>query len=894
MSKSKFKGWGIKDMKVKQTTFTCRDKKCGIGCQVNKITTEDGEKVFFGDRCERYTTGKSVKPSEVITLLDERNEELVRTKPHERNQPVVGIPRASLNMGSIAAFSIRLLEDMGLNVVVSGETTDAIKNKGVAVSKSNFCFPIKVAYGHVLDLVQRGVDYIWLPSYHNMPRTAFKKSHICPWVQGLPDSARVALHDRLDDIPLLTPRIHFREEKNETLVDELQDVFAQDLGLRFERDELADRIEGARLVQRNLENRWINEIGKKFVADAAERKDGKEYFVLVGRPYNSCDPSMTFRLPKILDKYGVVALPMDMFPGMNLVLQNPKFSDKHPNMYYSYGQKILALAELLKDDEHFGNIFPVYCTSFNCGPDAFIIPLFDNDLEGKSCLRLSFDEQSGEAHTVTRVEAFIDSLQGIRKIGRIPKKRHRSFPIRYDIDNEEDRERTVLLTPMDYGGGRVLQSLFRASGIKTEVVRQRTRDDLNRGLELSREDQCFPCAETFSHLLREIQERGPEACAMFQGGAEGPCRYGLYEFYQSMMLSKLADEEGRPEIADIPFHTLNAETGYAVEGMPPIMKAAFTGAGYSVIRTSDHLKKSRNIIRMRELTEGDADEVFRESLDELCDAVEAMPFFKDRTEDIRLRDFYKTISTIINIARKSGEKFSRIPIDTSKPLIKIIGDGEIFVRLYPPSNKFVEDYFRKNHGQLVEIAPICYWLDATDYFYMEELRQNQDWKKMRPVKIKMLFKQIVGHVIDKAFRNVRDFYHTADVRDIIRAGQEIFRCGLKGEAVITVGGIDLAQKEGYHGALNLFPSTCMPGTLVDGLIPEIKRRNPGFPIKSLAFDASDPPNHEDILDGFAYQVRRYYEESLKKKRKPHMHAEDSFWRRYIPVLADRVIFPQKL
>jgi predicted nucleotide-binding protein (sugar kinase/HSP70/actin superfamily) len=894
MSESKFKGWGIKDMKVKQSTFNCKDKKCGIGCQVNRITTEDGEKVFFGDRCERYTTGKSVKPSEVVTLLDQRNEELARTKTYVPGQPTIGVPRASLNLGGVGAFAISFLENIGFNIVVSDETNETIKKRGVAASKSNFCFPIKVAYGHILDLVDKEVNFIWMPSYHDMPKTAFRKSHVCPWIQGLPDSTRVALHDRLNDIPLLTPRLHFREEKRENLVDELYDMLTRDLDTSVVRDDLLQRIEDARHAQLMLENRWLNDIGKRFVSDAARRKDGKEYFVLVGRPYNSCDPGMTFRLSKILDKYGVVALPMDMFPGINFVTQNPKLRDNHPNMYYAYGQKILALADLLKNDDKYENIFPVYCTSFNCGPDAFIIPLFDNELEGKSCLRLSFDEQSGEAHTVTRVEAFIDSLQGIRKMGKMPKKRHMSFPIRYDIENEEDTKRTVLLTPMDYGGGRVLRSLFEASGIKTELVRQRTRDDLNKGLDLSREDQCFPCAETFSHLLREIDERGPEACAMFQGGAEGPCRYGLYEFYQAMMLSKHADDVGNPEIARIPFHTLNAETGYAVEGMPGVMKATFSGTGYSVIRTADHLKKSRNIIRMRELTEGDADQVFRECLDKLCAAVEALPHFKDRSKDIRLRDFYRTISTIVDIARESGEQFSRIPIDASKPLIKIIGDGEIFVRLYPPSNKFIEDYFRKHHGQLVEISPLCYWLDATDYFYIEELKQNQDWKAMRPVKIKMAFKQLVGHAIDKAFRKVRDFYHTADVRDIINAGKEVFRCGLKGEAVITVGGIDLAQKEGYHGALNLFPSTCMPGTLVDSLIPELQRRNPGFPIKSLAFDASDPPNHEDILDGFAYQVRKFYEKSMREGRKPHEHKETSYWRKYIPILADRFIFPQKL
>ncbi|MBD3259056.1 hypothetical protein GF371_00330, partial [Candidatus Woesearchaeota archaeon] len=781
MSKSRFKGWNIKDMEVKQTTFTCRDKKCGIGCQVNRVTTEDGEAVFFGDRCERYTTGKSVKPSEIETLVDKRNEELMRTRPHIEGRQTVGIARASLNLGGMGTFAINLFESLGYNVVISDETNDRIKKAGIETSKSSFCLPIKVAYGHTLNLVDKGVDYIWLPSYQSMPNTAFKKTHVCPWVQGLPDSARVALEGRLDRTQLLAPRLHLREEKSEAFFSEIEEMFRNEIRSDIYPAELRQKVQIALERQRTVEAKLKKEIGERFLADAQERKDGKEYFILISRPYNGCDPGMTFRLSNILAKYNIEALPMDMLPDLDSVVQSPEFRDKHPNMYYVYGQKILAIAHLLQDEERFGNIFPVYCTSFNCGPDAFIIPFFDNDLQGKSCLYLSFDEQSGEAHTVTRVEAFIDSIQGIRRLKKAPKKRNRTFPVKFDVNNKEHTKRTVILTPMDHGGAHALKALLQTSGIKAKVMQQRTREELNPGLELSREDQCFPCAETFATLLKAIKEDGPGNIAMFQGGAEGPCRYGLYDYYQPMKLCELAEKIGDPRIAEIPFHTLNAETGYAVEGMPPVMRAAYSGSAYAAIRTIDHLKKARNIVRMRELAEGDADCAYSDCLEELCSTIRSMPYFSDRSKDIRFRDFQRAIGSIISVARKSGRRFGRIPIDESKPLMKIIGDGEIFVRLHPPSNKFIESYFREHHNQLVEIAPLSYWLDATDYFYLGELRQNRDTKKMRAVKIKMLFKYLVGLAIDEPFNKINGFHHAGDVTEIINAGAEILRCGLKGE-----------------------------------------------------------------------------------------------------------------
>ncbi|MBW3017959.1 hypothetical protein KY325_02255, partial [Candidatus Woesearchaeota archaeon] len=71
------------------------------------------------------------------------------------------------------------------------------------------------------------------------------------------------------------------------------------------------------------------------------------------------------------------------------------------------------------------------------------------------------------------------------------------------------------------------------------------------------------------------------------------------------------------------------------------------------------------------------------------------------------------------------------------------------------------------------------------------------------------------------------------------------------------------------------------------------------PIKSLAFDASDPPNHSDILDGFAYQVRKFYENSLRSGRRqgdeqPEEHIWRSLWRTHLPIIVNKLIFPQKL
>ncbi len=104
---------------------------------------------------------------------------------------------------------------LGFRIVFSDRTNKRLIHKGVERIVAETCFPIKIAHGHLLDLIDKGVDTIFLPSVINMPLThhSLDRSFTCPYVQAFPDSVKSALDFKSYGVKLLSPVVHFGWER---------------------------------------------------------------------------------------------------------------------------------------------------------------------------------------------------------------------------------------------------------------------------------------------------------------------------------------------------------------------------------------------------------------------------------------------------------------------------------------------------------------------------------------------------------------------------------------------------------------------------------------------------------------------------------------------------------
>lgn len=390
-----FRGWSLEAVDYKLHEFTC--KGCSNHCDIQQFTVE-GEKTYWGDKCsDRYRKKAKVeRPAVIDDLLHRRMEALLGSyrEPEIGARTRVGIPRA-MYFFDWFPFWRAYFDGLGMDVVISDTTSKQIVNDGLEAVVAEPCFPIQVAHGHVRNLFSKQVDYFWQPNTID-GETEFpeQNSMLCPWGQTLPFVMRMA--PRLEEATgkWLHPTLHPRGGKK-VIESELWHT-SRLLGASVAQHRNA--VEAAYAAQQGFRQRLIA-LGEE--ALTILRAKDEMGIVLLGRPYNLCDPAVNLNVPsKLRTYYGVNVIPMDMLSVIDIDIR-----DINENMYWDYGRKILQATRFVAREP---NLRLIYVTNFKCGPDSYIRQ-FARDAAQGPFLTLQFDAHANDAGTMTRCEAYLDS-----------------------------------------------------------------------------------------------------------------------------------------------------------------------------------------------------------------------------------------------------------------------------------------------------------------------------------------------------------------------------------------------------------------------------------------------------------------------------------------------------
>ncbi|MCK4385759.1 MAG: CoA activase, partial [candidate division Zixibacteria bacterium] len=401
--KSKFKGFDLSQKEYTISTFECKD--CPNRCEIKEVKVEGEAPLYYGSRCEKYDTQRKQKDSKLPDLFRERERILFNIHREfiskneivtEKEKKKIGIPRV-LFFHEFFPYWATFFEDLGFEVVLSDRTNKQIIRQGVEQVLSETCFPVKVAHGHILNLLKKKVDYIFLPSLINMKKedNSYKETYACPYVQALPYMIKCAIDIERHGTKVLTFPIYFRLDR--TIL--LKRLYKLGKKLKRRKIQIRSALLKAEFCQEEFYKR-LQKRGKEILDNLGE---DQKVLVIVGRPYNTCDLEISLNLPKKLRDLGVLALPMDFLPGATKIKK-----DHLPNMYWKYGQNILTASEIIKKHP---NLFGLYISNFGCGPDSFITHFFKRNLKEKPHLLIELDEHSADAGVITRCEAFLDSLK---------------------------------------------------------------------------------------------------------------------------------------------------------------------------------------------------------------------------------------------------------------------------------------------------------------------------------------------------------------------------------------------------------------------------------------------------------------------------------------------------
>jgi predicted CoA-substrate-specific enzyme activase len=424
---SKFKGFeNLVNADYTVESFAC--EHCSNHCEIKKVQLAGSEPLYYGSRCDKYNLKKKSEKKSRFNAFAYRQEKMLEfaglRKPEDRGrrtplrsrsyagqsedrgQRSIGIPMA-IGMWQLLPLFSQFFKELGFEVVLSGKTSPSTTfgtsketiRKGVESVTAQPCFPIKVANGHVVELIEKGVDYIFLPSIVSTAANFAnnKHNHFCPYVQSFPYQVRSALGDKLGKTKLLIWPLRLGEG----------DKIAKKTFIGLGRQLNVSPAEVRRAMAKGLDaqrgfEEALKDKGKEILATVGP---DEKLFVLVSRPYNGCDEGVSLQLPKKFADAEVEIIPMEM-----LDFKQAKLGDEalHDEMYWGYGQKILRAAEIIKRDSR---LFGVYLSNFSCGPDSFLMPFFKDIMGEKPCLQLEIDEHSADAGVITRIEAFMESLK---------------------------------------------------------------------------------------------------------------------------------------------------------------------------------------------------------------------------------------------------------------------------------------------------------------------------------------------------------------------------------------------------------------------------------------------------------------------------------------------------
>lgn len=308
----------------------------------------------------------------------------------------VGVPFA-LMIHKFFPMANAFFRHLGYNVLLSPPTNEEIIRLSQQTAQAETCYPVKLIHGHMAWLAEQGVDYIFLPSIHTMKHETSRVEHNygCVYMQTAPRLAARALRLEERGITLLNP-VFDLDFGQEAMASAMLGLGKQ-LGIPKVRC-LPALMAGAQAVRRHTAA-----VERQGQALLASLKPEDKVLVLITRNYGLSDPVLNMGIPRMLLERGYKVLTLSHLPAHDLDL-----SADHPNLYWPFGQHILSGAKLVA---HHPNLYAVYLTNHGCGPDTTLSYLFRQEMGEKPYLHIEVDEHFSPVGVITRIEAFLQSLE---------------------------------------------------------------------------------------------------------------------------------------------------------------------------------------------------------------------------------------------------------------------------------------------------------------------------------------------------------------------------------------------------------------------------------------------------------------------------------------------------
>jgi len=782
-----------------------RCRGCQNNCSITKMTFPNGNVFYSGNRCENIFSNSGKAARKGISLPVIKNDLLFDRDVLPKVPPrlTIGIPRV-LNMFENFPFWNTLLVECGIAVQLSASSSNSLFQKGTAyIMSENLCYPAKLVSGHIMDLIESGVDRIFLPMvfYEECSFSDANNCYNCPIVSGYSDVIRSVVNPNVEyNIPFDMPTINFDDKK---LLKKACISYLTSLGVPTKD---IHRAFGIALKAQEDFKTQVRALGANILAEA--KTEGRPVILILGRPYH-IDPLINHKIPDIITNFGLDVITEDAVPlDLDQALNN-----RYVMTQWEYINRCYHAARWAGGQDH---VEVVQFNSFGCGPDSYILEEVSTILGeyGKNLTVIRIDEIESAGSTKLRLRSMIETIrQNVQPDVRVhrPRKTIRVF-------QNEDISRTLIVPDFSGFCSPPIVRPFKDLGYDIVSLPPSNRESVDVGLKYTNNEICYPAIIAIGDLIKALQSGkyalNKTAIGFSQTG--GQCRATSIASMIKKALVAASFEQVPVVTLSTNLSTLNDQPGFKFDIKNYLYKAVIG------MMFTDALSDMYHSSAIREVEKGTTRKVTDKYLNQ----------FWNGTIRLELGALLETLEHAVSDFNAIGA------YDREYPKVGII--GEIYVKYNEFSNNYVAQWLMEQDIEVVMPTFLEFFAGGivnTIVGVQTNLkRPNLLWL------ICVLGKKLIRHFLDKfdgVMQEYRRYHPHHDIQDVARKADRIVSLNHQyGEGWLIAGEIGSFVEDDIYNVLCLQPFGCIANHVVaKGVQKRMKKLYPQLNLIFLDCDA---------------------------------------------------------
>ena len=788
-------------LEIKSTMARCQG--CTNHCLLTINQFSGGRRFITGNRCERGL-GKEKNENPAPNLYEYKRHRLFDYEPltaEQATRGTVGIPRV-LNMWEDYPFWFTFFTKLGYRVVLSPYSTKAIFEKGMeSIPSESVCYPAKLVHGHIMYLIEQGVDFIFYPGivYERRDSSAADNNYNCPIVASYNENIKNNVEDLKEkNIKFMNPFLSL--DKIETIIKRMTDEFVP---MGCDAKEIKAAVEAGWAEWENFRH----DMHKKGEETVQYLKDNNMTgIVLGGRPYH-VDPEINHGIPELIAGYNIAVLTEDSVAHMGHLERPTVVRDQ-----WTYHSRLYEAAAFVKKQE---NIEYVQLNSFGCGLDAVTTDEVKAILTaaGKIYTALKIDEVNNLGAARIRIRSLIAAIED-RKEKNVKLRKGDASLKRVLFTKEMRKDYTILCPQMSPIHFDILEPAFRKCGYNLEVMAAMDKDAIDAGLKYVNNDACYPALITIGQLMNGLLSGNYDLnrTALLISQTGGGCRATNYIAF----IRKALENAGMPNIPVISINPAGLEKNPGFKYEPALLHRAMQALVYG-----DTFMRVLYRTRPYEKVKGSANALYEK--------------WNEKVKKDILRADRKTFCNNIEGIIRDFENLE-IYEDMKKPRVGVV--GEILVKFHPTANNDLVNLLEREGAEavvpdLLTFGLYCCYNATQKEKYLGGTRKGRIIANALAKVIEWYQKPLM-----KALEKSKRFDRPEDIRTLGEYAKKVVSlCNQTGEGwFLTAEMIELIHS-GVPNIVCTQPFGCLPNHVVGkGVIKELRKQYPISNIVAIDYD----------------------------------------------------------